>query len=373
MSTDTNVARNVATSTELAIPDDERAVAPLDRDQAAGALAHVLGTGDLYQLSNEQRVAHYVNLCRSQGFNPLTRPYQWIEFKETNDSPAVLTLYLKPTGAAQMLRNHHVSVHPIRKEVVGELFCYEVEGVQPNGRRMTAAKYVPLVNRYGKLQPRQMANAFMSAETGAYRRLALAMFGGSTGVDADEVADWRAVTVDGTGAVLPNPTDQQKTLADDPVTAKVIGAPVFEDADVAWSDLPDLGQGGGASQRPRADEIDPPKPAPEPPVTFRPTKAQVDRLLGAWYGAVKGLSLDSDDARHAYVKSYTADPEMHWPEGKRTASLREFFARATRDESAEFLAHLRAAMEGERQELLAASREGLASPTASPTDDQEAF
>lgn len=357
MSTDTNVATN----TELAIPDDERTVAPLDRDQAAGALAHVLGTGDLYQLTNEQRVAHYVNLCRSQGFNPLTRPYQWIEFKETNDSPAVLTLYLKPTGAAQMLRNNHVSVHPIRKEIVGELFVYEVEGMAMDGREMTASKYVALTNRYGKLSGRQLANAFMSAETGAYRRLALAMFGGAAGPDTDEVAAWRAVTVDGTGVVLPHPTDQQRTLADDPVTAKVIGEPVFEDAAVAETDFPD--------QRPRADEIDPPKPAPEPPVTFRPTKAQVDRLLGAWYGAVKGLSLDSDDARHAYVKSYTADPEMHWPEGKQTDSLRTFFARANNAEAGEFLSHVRAMMEGERLELLAASREGL----ASPTDDQEAF
>jgi hypothetical protein len=318
--------------------EDAGAVAPLDRESAAGALAHVLGTGDLYQLSNEQRVAHYINLCRSQGFNPLTRPYQWIEFKETADSPAVLTLYLKPTGAAQMLRNNHVSVHPIRKEVVGELFVYEVEGVTSTGRRMTASKYVPLTNRYGKLQPRQMSNAFMTAETGAYRRLALAMFGGAAGPDADEAAEWRAVTVDGTGAVLAAPTAEQKLLADSPRTARVIGEPIYEDADVPASGYPD--------QRPRAEELKLPKRSGPPP-SFRATEEDVKRLLGAWFAAVDGSSLDSDDERHRYVEQWTASEG--WPDGKRTDSLRTAFSRMTAREAGDFLAHVRALVDDEKR------------------------
>lgn len=372
MTTDLSAAQATAdpgqddAATALAVREPTL-VAPLDAEQAAGALAHVLGTGDLYQLSNEQRVAHYVNLCRSQGFNPLTRPYQWIEFKETNDAPPVLTLYLKPTGAAQMLRNNRVSVHPIRKEIVGELFCYEVEGVAMNGRKMTASKYVPLTNRYGKLNGRQLANAFMTAETGAYRRLALAMFGGAAGPDADEAADWHAVTVDGTGEVIPNPTDMQKALADDPVMAKVVGEPVYEDADVPASDEPD--------QRPRADEIaDPPKRS-GPKATLRPTKEEVDRLCGAWFATVKGLSLGSDAARQAFVEQFTASEDLNWPKGKRTDSLRTMFGRMTADEARGFLAYVRDIMADERRDLLAAADEAAQAPVAQApvADDSEAF
>ena len=81
-------------TSDMARREPVRWVAPLDEEDAAGALSHVLGTGDLYQLSNAQRVAHYINLCRSLGLSPLTRPYQWIEFKERDDGPAVLTLSL---------------------------------------------------------------------------------------------------------------------------------------------------------------------------------------------------------------------------------------------------------------------------------------
>jgi hypothetical protein len=186
----------------------------------------------------------------------------------------------------------------------------------------------------------------MSAETGAYRRLALAMFGGAEGPDADEAAAWRAVVVDGTGAVLDDPTAEQKALAADPVMARTIREPVYEDADVVDLDAPD--------QRPRAEEIDPPKPERGERPSFRPSDDDVKRWLGAFFAAVKGLSLDSDDARHHYVEQYTTD-ELSWPKGKRTDSLRVFFGRATEREAADFLAHVRALMADERRELLAAA------------------
>ena len=43
-----------------------------------------------------------------------------------------------------------------------------------------------------------------------------------------------------------------------------------------------------------------------PRATLRPTKAQVDAWQGAWFAAVTGSSLDSDDARHRYVRQWTA-------------------------------------------------------------------
>lgn len=329
----------------LRTADDARPTSMVvaDREAAAGALAHVLGTGDLYQLSNEQRVAHYLTLCESLSLNALSRPFQWIEFQETNDSPPVLTLYFKPAGAAQMLRNHHVSVRYSRKDIVGELFVCEVEGRTPDGRVGTASKYVPLTGRFGRLTGKHLANAFMSAESGALRRLALAMFGLSSGPDADEAASFRAVTVDGTGRVLDDPTDAERYLAETPGAASAIGEPTFESV----GSLDGSPLAGTTGQQVRPEELErPPRPAGPPP-SFRPSEEDVKRWLGAWFGAVKGTYLDGDEPRHRYVAGWTSS--VGWPEAKRTNSLKTMFARMTDREAGDFLAHARAIADDERR------------------------
>lgn len=351
-------------TTDLARTNEEpRDLTLAIHEDAAGALAHVLGTGDLYQLTNEQRVAHYLNLCTSLGLNPLSRPFQWIEFKEGENSPAVLTLYFKPAGAAQMLRNHHVSVHYPRKEIVGELFVCEAHGQAPDGRKGSATKYVSLTNKYGKLTGNRLANAFMSAESGALRRLALNMFGLSIGPDPKETTSIRPVYLDGIGRVLTAPTDEQRYLAENPGAARAIGEVTFEDLDLDGvmdaSDMPD--------QRPRPEELERPKrEGPRP--TFKAGDEDVKRWLGAWFGSVKGLSLDTDEARARFVTDYTRE----WPEGKRTDSLKTMFARMTADEAGEFLAHVRALMDDERAELLRQAREDAAPATSTRPRDRVA-
>jgi hypothetical protein len=310
-----------------------RWVAPMDEEDAAGALAHVLGTGDLYQLTNAQRVAHYINLCRNIGISPLSRPYQWIEFKEGENGPAILTLYFKPTAAAQDLRNHHVSIDFPQREIVGELFKVEAHGKAPDGREGFATKYVSLTGKYGKLGGQRLANAFMSAETGALRRLALNM-GLASGPDPDETAaQIRTVYVDGTGAVLENPTEEQRHLADHPEVARAIGEPTYETTAAAMAeqetDLPDQKRRPIERQR------------------FRPSKEQVDAWRGEWFAIVTGSSLEDDEDRHRFIWQWTVSEG--WPEGKRTESLPTMLARCTEREAQDFLAHVRALVEDEER------------------------
>jgi hypothetical protein len=352
-------------TTDLARTDPpNRWVAPLNEEDAAGALAHVLGTGDLYQLSNAQRVAHYINLCRSIGVSPLSRPYQWIEFKEGENSPAVLTLYFKPTAAAQALRNNHISVHFPRREIVGELFVVEAHGTAPDGREGVGTKYVPLVGKYGRLQGRHLANAYMSAETGALRRLAINM-GVASGPDPDGEGTMRPVYVDGTGAVLERPTEEQRHLAEHPEVARAIGEPTYELTAASFSehesDLPD--------QRPRSSELERPRrTGPRP--TLKASPEQVERWQRTWFATVSGSSLDTDDARHRYLAQWTASED--WPKQKQTESLVTFLRRATEREAEDFLAHTRALVEDERR----ANEEALAEARGEgpPADDgAEAF
>lgn len=339
-------------TTDLATHDQTAPdITVADREQAAGALAHVLGTGDLYQLTNEQRVAHYLGLCRRRGLNPLGRPYQWIEFKE-GDAPPILTLYLKVSGAAEILRNNHVSVHYPTREIVGELFKVEAHGTCPDGREGWATKYVPLTNRYGRLQGRQLANAYMTAESGAMRRLAIAMFGGGDEPDGDmERGTTRTVYVDGTGALLDHPTEQQKYLAEHPEAARVLGEPTYEstaegaaaDAVAAYGD--DLAT--SADSAPRAEEIRPRRRS-GPAARLRPSDADVSRWRGQFFARIKGCSLDDREDRHRFVRQWS---------GGRTESITELLSSMTDRQADDFLAHVGVLMDEERAAIAAAADE----------------
>lgn len=327
-------------STHLARQDQEQTtLAVADREQAAGALAHILATGDLAKLSNEQRVAHYLNQCQSLGLNPISRPFDWLVLD------GKLVLYPNKSCAEQLRRQHQISVKITRREIVGDMFVCEVEGRRPNGVTDEATKYVPLKNGRGeKLTGNNLANAFAKAETGAKRRLVLSMIGLSSPPDADEMHNARIVVVDGAGNLLPNPTDTQKALAADPRMARAIGEPIYEDMGASGAPL-----AGQPDQGVTDAEITPPERPVGPRPSFKNSDEDIQRWRGAWFATVKGLSLDSDQARAAYVAAWTAD---EWPKAKRTDSLTTMLKRATPAEAQEFLAHVRALMEDERRELL---------------------
>ena len=88
---------------------------------------------------------------------------------------------------------------------------------------------------------------------------------------------------------------------------------------------------------------------------------------------MRGSSLESDEARHRFVRQWTAT--AGWPEGKQTASLRTFFGRATPHEAGDVLAHVRALVEDEtraNEEALAEAR-GSGSGAADAAVDEEPF
>jgi hypothetical protein len=313
---------------------DEQAITRADPEQAAGALQHILATGDLAKLSNTQRVHHYLNLCASLGLNPASRPFDWIEFYDPETKSKKLTLYFNQSGAAQLRRNHQISVHVIRRDVIGgdgdEPMCVvEMGGKTPNGRDGVAIKYVSLMGynqQRGKyrLGGQQLANAYMKAETGALRRLALSMVGLSSGPDVDELRDARVVVVDGTGQIVENPTEQARALAADPRLARTIGEPVYEDmkGDVTES-------AGYVNQAPSIEELEPPKRPYQPPVRFH---CDAPKWRATWFFIVDKTFLADDDERHNFIRWYTAG----WPENRRTDSLTTFLAHAT-DRQAEQL------------------------------------
>lgn len=336
-------------TTDLAV-QEQHDLTVADREQAAGALQHILATGDLSKLTNEQRVATYLDLCASLSLNPRSRPFDWLVLD------GKLVLYPNKSCAEQLRREHQISVKVTRREPIGAntdepMFVCEVEGRTPTGRTDQATKYVPLTayNKQGqkyRLTGANLANAYAKAETGAKRRLVLSMVGLASPPDPEEVRGARFVVVDGTGNVLDNPTQQQRYLAQTPAAAAAIGEPTFET--VGRADRAPLA--GTPDQAVRPDELERPRDeGPRP--SFRASEEDVKRLCGAWFAAVKGTSLDDDDARHRFVLAWTAG-ELEWPEAKRTDSLRTMFARMTEREAGDFLAHVRSIADDERRSYL---------------------
>lgn len=323
-------------------PGPQPDVLPYVAEDAAGALQHILATGDVARLTNEQRVGYYLELCRSLGLNPRSRPFDWLMLD------GKLVLYPNKSCAEQIRAAHQISIKVLRREPVGELFVVEVEGRTPDGRTDVSSKYVPLtkLNRQTGLRERlnsvDLANAYAKAETGAKRRLAFSMVGLAAVPDPDELKGGRYVVVDGAGNVIENPTDEQKALAADPSQAHAIGEPTYEDLDAA----PVV---GGSSQAPTPDALEPVKRS-VPRQTWKRSEDDVKRLCGAWFATVKGTYLDADDERHAFVEQWTA--RIGWPQRKQTNSLRVMFVRMTDDEAAQFLAHARQIAEAEKAQIV---------------------
>src|SRR6516164_323521 len=92
--------------------------------QISGPLERVLIIGDLKDLSPEQRVEYARSMGRSLGFNMLTRPFDYILFREYDGGPERLELYLNARGAAQLRKIHRISIVPgSLKRVIHDEHC----------------------------------------------------------------------------------------------------------------------------------------------------------------------------------------------------------------------------------------------------------
>jgi hypothetical protein len=324
-------------TTELATTDT-RDITSADRDQAAGAVQHILATGDLSKLSNEQRVAYYLELCRVTGLNSLSRPFDWLQLD------GKLVLYPNKSCTEQLRRQHQISVKITRREMAGELYVVEVEGRTPSGRTDVASKYVPVTywdrqtGRQQRLAGDKLANAYAKAETGAKRRLVLSMVGLAAIPDADETTGGRAVIVDGTGAVLDHPTEEQRYLAETPAAARAIGAPTFESTASASGSAPPIE--ATASQAVTPEELERPKSPGGPRPTFKPSEADIKRWRGRFHALAEGTSFADDDYRHRFMQQYTDG---------RVDSTEAFWASATERQAADLLAYVEALAADEKR------------------------
>jgi hypothetical protein len=149
--------------------------------------------GDFSALTVHERLQYQKTLCKTLGLNPLTRPFEYIRFRNRDDdeegaepTEGKMVLYARADCAAQLRKIHRVAVKVGRRELVGEF--YEVEADASIGRdRTDSAIGVVWMKKWKKqrekqsilvdLQGREKANAMMRAETKAKRRVTLSICG----------------------------------------------------------------------------------------------------------------------------------------------------------------------------------------------------
>lgn len=156
--------------------------------------------GDLARLEPAERVAYYRSVCESLGLNPLTKPFEYLVLNER------LTLYARKDATDQLRALRGISVTIAGREFDRDAGLYVVtaRAVAKDGR---ADESVGAVSVRG-LQGENLANALMTAETKAKRRVTLSV-SGLGWLDVTEVGsigEARPVAVDAeTGELLAPP------------------------------------------------------------------------------------------------------------------------------------------------------------------------
>lgn len=143
---------------------------------SADLIEKVLLSGDLAQLTPEQRLNYYKSVCDTLGLNPLTKPFDYIVLDNK------LVLYARKDCTEQLRKRYNISLRIRSREAVEGVYTVIARASLPANKRVDEAMgAVPLeITRDGKTVPLTAigkANAMMKAETKAKRRVTLSICG----------------------------------------------------------------------------------------------------------------------------------------------------------------------------------------------------
>lgn len=153
----------------------------------SNALGSLVLHGDLSQLSGDQKVQYYMDLCRSLGLSPHSQPFAIIKFQGKE------VMYAKKDCTEQLRKIHGISVIDLGSDNQGEVFVVTCKVRDTNGKTDMSTGVVATAGLKGE----NLANALMKAETKAKRRATLSICGlGMLDESEIETVDANAVVVD---------------------------------------------------------------------------------------------------------------------------------------------------------------------------------
>ncbi len=138
----------------------------------AQIISQVITAGDLSGLTPEQRTGYYLEVCKSTGLNPLTKPFAYLELKNKDGSKKVV-LYALKDCTEQLRKRDNVSVEILDRLLMDDVYIVRAKASLPNGRQDESLGALSLKG----LNAEDRANAIMKAETKAKRRVTLSICG----------------------------------------------------------------------------------------------------------------------------------------------------------------------------------------------------
>lgn len=168
----------------------------------ADTVARVLLRGDLKQLTAAQKVSFYRAVCESVGLNPLTQPFDYLVLNGRE------CLYAKREATEQLRRLHNVTLTIASRELVGECYIVTARATMPDGRSDESIGAKSIDGLKGEAR----ANAMMTAETKAKRRVTLSICGLGM-LDETEVADIPQSAKGPRGGIDLRPAPQRELVA----------------------------------------------------------------------------------------------------------------------------------------------------------------
>jgi hypothetical protein len=133
----------------------------------AATIENVLVRGDLKDLTEAQRTEYYLQVCKSLGLNPSTRPFDYLTLN------GKLQLYARRDAADQLRKINGISIEVVSRVHDGDLFTVHVRAKDRDGRTDEDFGVVPFRGGASEIA----ANAMMKAITKAKRRVTLSISG----------------------------------------------------------------------------------------------------------------------------------------------------------------------------------------------------
>lgn len=210
---------------------ERRPIAEMSADESTTnrVIESVIVRGDISALTQQERAAYYLQICRSLGLNPAAQPLTPLRLNGKE------ILYASRGATDQLAAQHGINREiidgPKVIDLAGTKLVYAVcRATHPSGRSETAVATVPL---------QDPANVLMKAETKAKRRATLSILGLGM-LDETEIetipaaakSEAAPLRVDVT-ASEPKAERRQPKLSDEEKTARV--AAILSDYDKAIS------------------------------------------------------------------------------------------------------------------------------------------
>jgi hypothetical protein len=164
--------------------------------QTASIVEGAIIGGDLSKLSPQQRVSYYMEVCKSTGLNPLTKPFDYINLN------GKLTLYARKDASEQLRRINNISIGKPDIAFQDDWIIVTVVANDDKGRTDSDVGVVSRKDMRG-----DFGNALMKAITKAKRRVTLSIcgLGWLDETEVETIPNARPVTVAPTGEIVHRP------------------------------------------------------------------------------------------------------------------------------------------------------------------------